>query len=101
MIMQPVESGALNIRKTQILTELEKLLKDQELIKRIREMAGEGFSMTSLLRKAIGSPSIDPITAKLLRKEIETAQPQCLRLFDELIKTCNELAKVDNPLIVY
>ncbi len=101
MIMQPVESGALKIRKIQILAELEKLLKDQGLIKRIREMAGEGFSMTSLLKKAVGSPGIDPMTAKLLRKEIETAQPQGLQLFDELVKTCNELAKVDNPLIVY
>ncbi len=101
MITQPFESGALKIRKKQILAELEKVLKNQGLVNRIREMAGEGFSMISLLKKAIGSPGVDPITAKLLRKEIATVRPQGLKLFDELVKTCNELAKVDNPLIVY
>lgn len=101
MIKQPFESGALKIRKIQILAELEKILDNQALATRIREMVGEDFSMTSILKKAIGLPGIDPITAKLLRKEIETSQPQGLQLFDELVKTCNELAKVDNPLIVY
>ncbi len=101
MINQPFEIGALKIRKKQILAELEKILKDQGLVERIREMAGEGFSITGILKKALGSQSVNPITAKSLRKEIEKEHPQGLKLFDEVIQICNELAKVDNPLIVY
>ncbi len=101
MVTQPMEISLLTIKKAQIVNELETLINDEELMNKIKEMAGEGVSLNTLFKRLFRSTCLVDLNARRLRNEIAGNHPQCLKLFDELVRTCKELARIDTPMIVY
>ncbi|NLF96086.1 MAG: hypothetical protein GX569_05055 [Candidatus Riflebacteria bacterium] len=102
MVTQPIELSMLEMKRTILLLEIDKLVADKALLAEIKKLAGVDFSLKSLFGKAFGIGGLlDPRAVDEVRQRVALTAPGALDKFDELIEVCQEYNRKNKPLVVY
>lgn len=101
MVTEPVEKVLLETQKKVLVGRIAMVINDPSLLKEIQELTNTGNSFKSALRKILASSNPDPISTIEIRKKVSVAFPDATAPYDELIKVCQRLARIDNPMVVY
>ncbi|EKD83662.1 MAG: hypothetical protein ACD_39C00538G0004 [uncultured bacterium] len=97
----PIGLHLLEMRKMNLLKELEDKLDDPEVFAKIKELVYADYSTKSALNEAISSGKVDPAAAGKIRRLLTGIIPEVLPVFNELIIASQQLASKHNPLIKY
>lgn len=100
MVIEPVEKMLLETQKKVLIGRLAIVVKDAGILKEIKELTGTDVSFKSALKKVLLPSNPDPLATEAIRTRVTAAFPEAIPPFDELIKVCQRLAKVDNPMIL-
>jgi len=102
MVTKPIELSVLEMKRTALLAEINRLVAEKTLLAEIKQLAGVDFSLKNIFGKALGIGGLrDARAVDEVRQRVAMAAPGALDKFDELIEVSREYDRRNNPLVVY